>query len=115
MGGYLSSTPSKYRDHNEQGLQTDNQYYRILLTEVIILLILTEVFRSKNSRKILHSFHAGSGNYHSRIDLIFESNIAYKNTQEIYYMSVEFFRSRCIHSQDRINMIKRKSSPEMDW
>ena len=88
MGGDFNCTPNNEYDRNQQGLQTDKLSYRILLHEVINPLALIEIFRRKHPRKIIYSFHAGSGNYHSRIDLFFASKIVYKNTHEIFYTPV---------------------------
>ncbi|CAF1666942.1 unnamed protein product, partial [Rotaria sordida] len=88
IGGDFNCTPNNHQDRNKLGAQTDNLSYRILLKEVINPLLLTEIFRRKQSRKMIYSYHASAGNYHSRIDLVFGSDIIYKNTHDIGYVPV---------------------------
>ncbi|CAF3448004.1 unnamed protein product [Rotaria socialis] len=88
IGGDFNCTPNNQQDRNKVGAQTDNLSYRILIKEVINPLLLTEIFRRKQPRKIIYSYHASAGNYHSRIDLVFGSDIIYKNTHDIGYVPV---------------------------
>jgi exonuclease III len=88
IGGDFNCTPNNQQDRNKLGLQTDNRSYPILVQEVINPLLLTEIFRRKQPRKIIYSYHASAGNYHSRLDLVFGSDIIYKNTHEIGYVPV---------------------------
>ncbi|CAF3766522.1 unnamed protein product [Rotaria sp. Silwood1] len=88
IGGDFNCTPNNHQDRNKLAAQTDNLSYRILLKEVINPLLLTEIFRRKQPRKIIYSYHASAGNYHSRIDLVFGSDIIYKNTHDIGYVPV---------------------------
>jgi hypothetical protein len=50
--------------------------------------LVTEIFRRKQPRKFFYSYHASADNYHSRIFLVFGSNVIYKNTHEIGYVPV---------------------------
>ncbi|CAF4232324.1 unnamed protein product, partial [Rotaria sp. Silwood2] len=88
IGGDFNCTPNNQQDRKKLGAQTDNLSYRILLKEVINPLLLTEIFRRKHPRKIVYSYHASAGNFHSRIDLVFGSDIIYKNTHDIGYVPV---------------------------
>ncbi|CAF1221211.1 unnamed protein product [Rotaria magnacalcarata] len=88
IGGDFNCTPNNEQDRSKLGAQTDNLSHRILLKEVINPLLLTEIFRRKQPRKIIYSYHASAGNYHSRIDLVFGSDIIYKNTHDIRYVPV---------------------------
>ncbi|CAF3744353.1 unnamed protein product, partial [Rotaria socialis] len=88
IGGDFNCTPNNQQDRYKLSAQTDNLSYRILIKEVINPLLLTEIFRRKQPRKIIYSYHASAGNYHSRIDLVFGSDIIYKNTHDIGYVPV---------------------------